>query len=84
MCNGCEMQEDNKPGMKRYEFKRRSPFSGMLHSMVIQMTERQFAELAQPSGRHIQDILPHCTPDEREFIMTGITPEEWEQTFGKK
>ena len=85
MCNKCELQEEEtKSVMKRYEFQRRSPFSGKIHTMTIQMTEQQFAELSQPNGRHIQDILPHCTPDEREFIMTGITPEEWEQTFGKK
>jgi len=22
------------------------------------------------------------TPDQREFLMTGITPEEWEAEFG--
>ena len=27
----------------------------------------------------IQDVLPHLTPAEREFIMTGITDEEWKQ-----
>lgn len=27
----------------------------------------------------IQDVFPHLTPAEREFIMTGITEEEWNQ-----
>lgn len=32
--------------------------------------------------RLIQDAFPHLNADDREFIMTGITPEEWEKTFG--
>lgn len=27
----------------------------------------------------IQEIAGHLTPDEREFIMTGIVQEEWEE-----
>ena len=26
--------------------------------------------------------MPHLSADEREFIMTGITPNEWEDAFG--
>jgi hypothetical protein len=29
----------------------------------------------------IQDAFPDLTADQREFIMTGITPEEWDQMF---
>jgi hypothetical protein len=27
--------------------------------------------------------MPHLTPDEREFIMTGITEEEWDELFSE-
>ena len=30
---------------------------------------------------HIQNIFPHLTPGQREFIMTGITDDEWDETF---
>ena len=30
----------------------------------------------------IQDAMPNLTPDEREFIKTGITPKEWDEMFG--
>ena len=30
----------------------------------------------------IQNIVPHLTPDYREFLKTGITPEEWTALFG--
>jgi hypothetical protein len=26
----------------------------------------------------IQDAFPDLSPDDREFLMTGITPEEWD------
>jgi hypothetical protein len=31
----------------------------------------------------LQDIFPDLPRDEREFIKTGITPQEWEEIFGK-
>ena len=32
-------------------------------------------------GAIIQDIMPSVSQGHREFIMTGITPEEWSNTF---
>jgi hypothetical protein len=29
----------------------------------------------------IQDFFPELTYDERRFLMTGVTPEEWNQMF---
>ena len=31
----------------------------------------------------IQNIVPHLSMDEREFLMTGITSEEWNNTFSE-
>lgn len=31
----------------------------------------------------IQEIFPNLTPNQREFIMTGSTPEEWDAEFGE-
>ena len=25
--------------------------------------------------------MPHLSADDREFLMTGVTPEEWDATF---
>ncbi len=30
----------------------------------------------------IQNIFPELDADQREFILTGITPDEWETLFG--
>jgi hypothetical protein len=27
-------------------------------------------------------VFPNLTPSQREFVMTGITDEEWEEAFG--
>ena len=32
-------------------------------------------------GHFIQDAFSNLKPAEREFILTGITPEEWDQIF---
>ena len=32
----------------------------------------------------IQDVFPHLTPDEREFMITGWTPAEWEDKFSEE
>jgi len=29
----------------------------------------------------IQDFFPELTSDEREFLMTGVTPGEWDKMF---
>ncbi len=59
---------------------RRSPFSGKINDREIPVTEAQLAEWH--SGKLIQEAMPNLSADDREFIMTGITPEEWEETFG--
>lgn len=33
-------------------------------------------------GYYIQDAFPYLTEDEREFILTGITADEWDELFG--
>jgi hypothetical protein len=60
-----------------YAFMRRSSWSGRLFIMRIRMSPEQHEELSRPDRRHIQDLLPQCTDEEREFLLTGITPQEW-------
>jgi hypothetical protein len=39
---------------------------------------------AYSSGSLMQDAFPFLSADEREFLISGITPKEWEETFGKQ
>ena len=62
--------------------RRRSDITGIVHEMDLPVTDEQIA--AYQAGRlgMVQDAFPELTPDQREFIMTGITPEEWDQFLG--
>jgi hypothetical protein len=60
---------------------RQSPFSGKVNSLDIDITQAQIA--LYEAGELIQNAFPNISPDEREFIKTGITKEEWEETFGE-
>jgi hypothetical protein len=35
-------------------------------------------------GELIQDAFPGLNSDQREFIQTGITIEEWDEIFGEE
>ena len=59
-----------------------SPFSGEVNTREIEVTEEQLANWK--NGMLIQNAMPNVNPGDREFIKTGITPEEWEETFGKE
>jgi hypothetical protein len=59
---------------------RTSPFSGKVNSMNIEVTPEEIE--AYNNGELIQRAFPRLSADEREFIKTGITPTEWEETFG--
>ena len=59
---------------------RRSQLSGKEHTMFLDITEDQIAAYA--AGAFVQDAFPNLTAGEREFIMTGITPTEWDEVFG--
>jgi hypothetical protein len=63
------------------KIERKSPFTGIVTVMDINVTEEQMREFASPNRRNIQDIFPNLSNDEREFIMTGITPGEWDEMF---
>jgi hypothetical protein len=58
-----------------------STFSGNMHSWDLPVTEEQIERWQR--GILIQNAMPHLTADEREFIMTGTTPDEWNQMFGE-
>ena len=62
--------------------ERTSPVTGRVHTMEIDVTQAQI-DRWRVDGELIQDAMPHLTADEREFIKTGITPQEWEQHLGR-
>ena len=59
-----------------------SSLTSKTHQMEIDVSDKQIALWME--GALIQDVMPNLSPDEREFIMTGITPAEWATTFGEE
>ena len=59
-----------------------SSLTSRTHEMEIDVSEKQITLWME--GALIQDVMPNLSPDEREFIMTGITPAEWATTFGEE
>ena len=60
--------------------KRTSSLTGVTRTKEIDVTIEQV--LAWEEGELIQNAMPHLSADDREFIKTGITGEEWDQLFG--
>ena len=59
---------------------RKSQVSGITRTKHIRVTEEQLQDWE--NGTVIQQAMPHLSDDDREFILTGITPEEWDELFG--
>ena len=58
---------------------RTSMFTGIERTLDIPITEAQLGEWQE--GGLIQEVAPNLTPTQCEFIMTGITDEEWNEEF---
>ena len=59
---------------------RTSPLTGRTNTIDLPVTQDQIDRYARREG-YVQDIFKNLTPGQREFIMTGITDQEWDKTF---
>jgi len=55
-------------------------FTGIERTLDLDFTAEQLAEWK--NGALIQDAMPNLSPADREFVMTGVTDEEWANEFG--
>ena len=56
-----------------------SRFTGNTTTREIPVTQAELDDWA--SGTLIQNAMPALSADDREFLMTGATPEEWDEMF---
>tara|TARA_B100000745_G_scaffold288529_1_gene226025 strand:+ start:758 stop:961 length:204 start_codon:yes stop_codon:yes gene_type:complete len=61
------------------KIERTSAHSGITRTLDLDVTLEEYA--SWKGGELIQNAMPRLNADEREFIMTGITAEEWEEMF---
>lgn len=59
--------------------KRRSQLTGVERELDLPVTPMQMLEFA--TGGLIQSVFPNLTADQREYILSGITAEEWNEAF---
>ena len=60
---------------------RKSPFTGQTHTREIPVIEEKLIAWENTPNQlrpMVQHAFPELSADDREFILTGITPEEWE------
>ena len=61
------------------QITRTSRYSATINTQDIDVSHEQLD--AWRSGVSIQVAMPHLSADEREFIKTGITSDEWNKLF---
>lgn len=62
--------------------KRISQLTGRHHTRDIPVEREQLQ--AWSEGMLIQEAMPQVNANDREFLMTGIIPEEWDDAFGEE
>lgn len=61
---------------------KRSGITGDLHTLEIAITQEQWDRWK--GGELLQNVCPHLSVDDREFLISGATKEEWDHYFGGK
>jgi len=56
-----------------------SPFSGKKNTLEVNCTQEEYDKWI--GGELIQTAMPNLSVEHREFVLTGITPEEWNDSF---
>lgn len=69
----CRLHQSKESQMK---VTRKSLITGKVQTIELPVNPEDLATY-QAGKALIQDVFPHLTPEQREFIATGITPEEW-------
>ena len=54
------------------------PFCSNKHQIMVDKNDYIAGTEAYRNGAKIQDAFPSFTPDEREFLKTGICPKCWD------
>lgn len=59
---------------------KQSSITGKQNTMELPITQERFDAWVNSDNRpFVQIAFPDLTDEQREFLMTGITPEEWDE-----
>ena len=62
---------------------RSSVITGNINSMVLPTRQGEL-EYWEDSMSLVQDVFPHFTRSQREFLISGCTPDEWNELFSEE
>jgi len=62
--------------------KRKSVISGIERTRSIPVNPDDYISWQAGLGS-VQDLMPYLSGNDREFILSGITPEEWDEAFAE-
>ena len=61
---------------------RKSMMSGVIRTLDLPVSPQQIRDWE--GGMLIQTAMPHLSKADREFIITGVTDAEWQETFAEE
>ena len=63
---------------------RQSVITKKINTMELPITQEHLDIYETVGDILIQDAFPNLDAEQREFILTGVTPQEWNDTFGEE
>lgn len=64
---------------RKHPWTKDSEGNDVFNTLELDITPEQYK--AWLSGTVVQKAMPNLNADEREFVMTGILPGEWDEMF---
>ena len=64
------------------EVTRKSILSGKTNTMTLDITQESLDIYDIIGGMLVQNVFPNLNKEEREYLINGVTPDEWNKYIG--